>query len=89
MSEFFASGRAVDVVLAVVVVEVLVLARFRRHVGIAPRDWIGQVLAGVFLVLAVRSALTGADWRWTASLLLASLPAHLYDMGRRIRAARK
>jgi hypothetical protein len=33
----------------------------------------------------VRCALTGADYRWTAALVTASLPAHLFDLARRTR----
>ncbi len=90
MRELFASGHAVDVVLAVVAVEVALLAApaLRRRFALSPLDWIGQVLAGVFLLGAVRCALTGADHRFTAAMLLASLPAHLFDMGRRFRSRR-
>lgn len=39
-----------------------------------------RLLPGALLLLALRSALTGADWRWTALLLALSLPVHLADL---------
>ena len=87
MSAFFTSGRAIDLILAIVGIEVLVLLARHRWSGrgIPPLDLIGQLLAGALLLLAVRCALTGADYRWTAALLIASLPAHLFDLARRSR----
>jgi hypothetical protein len=88
--ELVTSGRAIDVILAVVALEAALLLANRYRVGrrtrLAPLDVLGQLLAGVLLLLAVRSALTGADYRLTAVLLLASLPAHLFDLLRRARA---
>ncbi len=85
MREFFTSGRAIDLILVVVGIEVLVLLLRHRLSGrgLAPIDLIGQLLAGALLLLAVRCALTGADYRCTAAFLIASLPAHLFDLVRR------
>jgi hypothetical protein len=86
MSALFASGRIIDLVLAIVGLEVLALLAWgRRGRGLAPLDLLGQLLAGALLLLAVRCALTGADYRWTAALVTASLPAHLFDLARRTR----
>jgi hypothetical protein len=77
---FFASGRAIDLVLAVLVLEALWL--WRR--GRAPLgDIVRALLPGAFLLLAVRAALTGAPWPLVALPLLLSLPAHLADIRRR------
>jgi hypothetical protein len=87
MHDFFASGRAIDLVLLVVGLELLALVvrHQRGGKGLAPLDLLGQLLAGALLLLAVRCALTGADYRWTAVFLTASFPAHLYDLARRSR----
>jgi hypothetical protein len=87
VSELFASGRAIDFVLAVLAVEVIALALRHRLTGrgLSPVDLLAQLLAGALLLLSVRAALTGADYRLTAALLLASLPAHLFDLARRSR----
>jgi hypothetical protein len=85
--EFLTSGRAIDFVLVVVALEVvgLVVAWRRTGRGLAPLDLLGQLLAGALLLIAVRCALTGADYRLTALFLAASFPAHLFDLARRVR----
>jgi hypothetical protein len=87
VKEFLISGRAIDFVLVVVALEVaaLVVARRRTGRGLAPLDLLGQLLAGALLLIAVRCALTGADYRLTALFLAASFPAHLFDLARRLR----
>lgn len=80
MSSLFSSGRAVDIILAVMLVEITVLVRRR------PTEPIAIVLAflpGALILLAVRAALTDADWQWVALALGASFPAHLADIRRR------
>ncbi len=84
MSEFFTSGRAIDFVLVVVALEVLVLLIFRERTGFSPLDLVAQLLAGAMLLLALRFALMGAAWWWTALALSASFPAHLFDLLRRV-----
>jgi len=84
VDRFLASGRAVDLVLAVVAVEALALLLLtRRRAGLAGLDVLGQFAAGALLLAALRCALTGADARWTAAFLAAALPAHLFDLARR------
>jgi len=89
VAELFSSGRAIDLILAVVALETLGLALWRRRTqrGLPLVDVLGQLSAGVFLLLAVRAALTGAPWPLTAVLLTASLPAHAFDLARRWRGA--
>jgi hypothetical protein len=85
--ELFASGRAVDLALAAIAVEVfLLLGPFRGRSRLPGWDLLGQLLAGSLLLLSLRCALTGADPRWTGAFLAASFPAHLFDLGRRLRA---
>lgn len=79
MSAFFASGRAVDVVLGVLVVEaVWLLSRGRR-----PLELVGQLMPGAFLLLALRCALAGSDPLWIGLFLTASFPVHLLDLAQR------
>jgi hypothetical protein len=51
-------------------------------------DALGLIMPGVLLVVALRAALVGADWRWIALPLALSLPFHLFDLGRRVRSRR-
>lgn len=79
MTALFASGHAVDIVLAVILLEAIVLvARGRPVVGVAL-----ALLPGALMLLAVRAALTGAGWPWIALALAASFPVHLLDLRRR------
>jgi hypothetical protein len=80
MSEFFASGHAVDVVLAVLALEVAAISVFKRG---AMANAIIAALPGLCLLLALRASLTGLGWPWIAGWLALSLPAHLADLARR------
>jgi hypothetical protein len=80
VSDFFASGHAIDLILAVMAIEILLLVRRRRR---PPADIVAGFLPGVLILLAARAALTGAGWPWIALWLGLSFPAHLYDLHRR------
>ncbi len=80
MRGLFTSGHVVDFILAIIALEaVFLLARSR----LSPLSIALALGPGVCLLLALRSALVGADWRWTAAALAASFPLHLYDLIRR------
>lgn len=85
MAELFANGRIVDAVIALMLLEALLLLwlRARLQRGPAPADLLGNLAAGLFLLLALRAALVGAAWLWIAASLTAALAAHLYDLSRR------
>jgi hypothetical protein len=88
MSELFASGRIVDLVLALTALEGLLVVAYHRRTGrgVAPADFLSNLLSGICLMLAVRGALVGAWWGWIALCLLAALVAHLADLRRRWQA---
>jgi len=78
------SGRIVDLILLLVVLEALGLAWWLRgRGGILPL--LPNLAAGACLLLALRAALVGAGWPWIAAPLAASLAAHLADLGTRLR----
>ena len=84
------SGRIVDLILGLVLLEILavaLLARGRQR-GFGPMDALVNALAGVGILLALRSALTGGAWTSVAGWLAAALIAHLADVARRWRADR-
>ena len=90
MSELFATGRIVDLILGFMAVEGLALAILRRRIGrgLALADVAANLLSGFCLLLALRAALDGA-WRgWTALALAAALTAHLADLKRRLTRGR-
>lgn len=80
MSDFFASGHAVDLVLAVMALEAIVLIVRKRSnsLGIAL-----AILPGAMILLGVRAALIGAAWQWVALALAAAFPFHIADIRRR------
>lgn len=82
-SGIIASGRIADLVLGLLVLEAVLLLAYRRRTGrgIPAAVLLPNLLAGACLVLALRGALTGAHWGWTALALLAALAAHLLDIG--------
>jgi len=87
MAELFASGRLVDLVLLVVVLEAGALLLYWRRVreGIAPLDLLPNLCAGAFLLLALRTTLGGGGWMIPGLCLASAGLAHLIDLYRRWR----
>ena len=79
MEEFFASGRAVDFVLAVLAIEAIWL-KFRGNMW---ADIIPALLPAVLMMLALRAALTGMAWPFVSVPLALAFPVHIYDLKRR------
>jgi hypothetical protein len=78
LSWLFASGHAIDIVLAVIAVELVwLMAKGKGRVDVLVR--LGP---GVLMLVALRAALVGLDWRWVALPLLLSFPVHLADLAR-------
>jgi chromate transport protein ChrA len=88
MAEIFASGRLIDLILGLVLIEAIALTLLYRLTGkgVAIRDWVGLLLAGVFLLLALRVALTDAGWIWIGLWLGLAFIAHLADLAMRWRS---
>ncbi len=80
MNELFTSGHAIDLVIAVMALEALVLRGLlnRRHALPLP-----TLVAGLCLLLAWRLAQGGAPWTWIALMLSAAGMAHALDVWRR------
>jgi hypothetical protein len=87
VAELFATGRIVDLILGLVVLETIGLLAVRRRTGrgVSAADLLPNLLAGACLLLAVRAALTDAGWTTVAACLLAALGAHGADLRRRWR----
>lgn len=80
MPWLFASGHAVDIVLAVIAIE---LAWLVTRGGWGIGEALLRLGPGVLMLLALRAALAGLDWRWIALALALSFPVHLADLTRR------
>ena len=79
LAAFFTSGHAVDLVLAFMVIEAIVLILIKRPALTV----VLTILPGAAMMLALRAALSGADWHWVAIWLTVSLPLHLADLRHR------
>jgi hypothetical protein len=87
LGALFASGRIVDMILALMVIEAMLLALYRRGTGHGPvlADMMPTLLAGFALLAALRCALAGWWWGWIGACLAAALAAHVADLSRRWR----
>ena len=87
MNEAFAQGWIVDFILALVAAEGIVLSVIcvKRGRALLAPGLVANLLAGAFLLLALRCALRGVDWRWIALCLISALLAHAVDMAERWR----
>jgi hypothetical protein len=87
MADVYASGRLVDLILIVVVLQaggLMWLWSFRRR-GIAPADLLPNLFAGAFLLLALRVTLTGGGWMIACLCLALAGVANVIDISRRWR----
>ena len=84
LAGLFASGLVVDVIIGVIALEAVWILS-RKEGRAAPLSLLLALAPGVCLLLALRAALIGADWRWIALALAASFPIHLLDLRRRLR----
>jgi hypothetical protein len=82
MSVLFVNGAVVDVILALVLVEAIAVIAYRFATGGGPEliGFICNLLAGAFLLFALRAALSGAHWIWLAASLSGALVAHAADL---------
>jgi hypothetical protein len=87
MSELFASGRIVDLILALMAAQgaALWIHHARTGRGIPPGEFIPHFVAGAALMLALRAALVGEPWTVVGAWLAASLVAHVVELARRWR----
>lgn len=86
----FASGRLIDFILVLVVLEAAALWLYARagRRALAFADVVWNLLAGACLLLALRAALAEAGWPWLAAFLTLALIAHVADLRRRLSARR-
>lgn len=87
LSELIATGRFVELVLILIVLEGIALLLIRRYRGKGPKlvDIAPTLVAGAFLFLALRFALTDSDPMVIAACLTGALLSHIADLARRFR----
>ena len=79
MEALFASGHAIDIVLAVLAAEFALLVWRGKRAG----EVLLMLLPAVLMLIALRAALAGSAWPWIAAPLAASFPVHIADLRRR------
>jgi len=82
VGEAFATGRIVDVILALMALELIVLIIVRKKTtrGLTTAQLTVSLAAGAALLLALRAALTGRPWQSVALWLIVALAAHALDL---------
>jgi hypothetical protein len=82
LEQLFSNGRIVDLVVLFMVIECAGIALFHRATGrgLALPELAWNAAAGLGLMMALRNALTGGDWTFTAVWLAAALAGHLGDL---------
>lgn len=85
MTDFFASPRLADVMLAVLAVEAVWLVVRRARTGRGPEfsRVAPFLLSGAALVIALRAVLAGAAWPWVAAGVIGAFCMHLWDLRQR------
>ena len=86
LTAWIETGRLIDAIFVLLIVECAVLVIIGRRIGLArPVVAVTSVLLpGVFLMLAIRFALTDAAPLAVAGALLAALVAHVWDVALRL-----
>ena len=82
LAQWFQGTAVIDALIALTLAEGLALALYRHNTGrgVALRDVGLNLLAGLMLMLALRSTLAASGWGWTAAFLAASGVAHAGDL---------
>ena len=89
MADWFASGRIVDGILILMLIEGAVLLALGRRRPIRLVEIVSNLAAGGALLLALRAALLQAMWPTIALWLLIAGVAHAADLGVRWAAPRR
>ena len=90
LGEWIESGRLVDAILGLLLLEVAGVVLLRSLLGVGPRlqEVAGTLWAGAFLVLALRFALVDPQPLAIAACLGLAFVGHLVDLGQRFRGRR-
>ena len=85
MREIFSGTLLIDIVIAVTVIEWLLLSWWHRRTGrgIPMSELRATLLAGLYLMMALRASMVSAPWYVVALLLLAAGLSHAADLWRR------
>ena len=81
-----AGGALIDTIIVITLAETAVLLVYHHKTkrGLAPRDYLLNVMSGLCLMLALRCAVMGSGWYLIALFLTAAGLAHAADIARRL-----
>ena len=84
-ADLFASGRIIDGIIGLMLVETVVLLALQRCTGsgVTARALLPFMAAGVCLMLALRTALVDGDWILIAGFLMLAFVFHALDIALR------
>ena len=87
MRAFLSSGWLLDLILAGVAMEAVILVALFRATGrgVRPGDLLANLAAGACLLLAMRLGMAGAWWGWVCACLAGGLACHVADVRARWR----
>lgn len=76
------TGGLIDAIIVLVAIEAIAIFVWRLKTGNGPAlsSLACNLLAGAFLLLALRNALVGASEVWIAACLLAAFVSHILDL---------
>lgn len=85
MREIFSGTLLIDIVIAVTVIEWVLLTWWHRRTGrgIPMSELRATLMAGLYMMLALRASMMSAPWYLVALLLLAAGLSHAADLWRR------
>lgn len=85
LADLFASGRIIDAIIVLMVLETAALLAFRGVTGkgVSARALLPFMAAGICLMLALRAALVDGNWMVIASLLMLAFVFHILDIALR------
>jgi hypothetical protein len=87
VSFLFADARIIDIILVITACEAVAISTYYRLTGrgLSAANLLPTLLAGFFLVVALRLVLSAAWPGWIAVSLTIALIAHIVDLTRRWR----
>ena len=87
VEQWVVSGGLIDAIIAITLLEVAALLAYHYQTkrGLAPRDYLLNVVSGLCLMLALRCTVQASPWYFTALFLMAAGFAHVADIALRLK----
>ena len=91
LEQWVTGGGLIDTIIGITLLETaaLLLYHYQTKRGLAPRDYLLNVVSGLCLMLALRCALSGAAWYFMSLWLMAAGLVHVTDIAWRLRQRAK